>query len=121
MTDFTPAFTGTKYRASGGNTGFMVGEQGPEMFIPDRPGRITPADEVAGMGAPMNVNFTIQAIDAQGIEQVLNSQRGNLIGMIREAANAHGEEFLENVNVQAYQGSAGGGRQYDGTSGLKSK
>jgi hypothetical protein len=121
MTDFTPAFTGTKYRASGGNTGFMVGEQGPEMFIPDRPGRITPADDVARMGAPMNVNFTIQAIDAQGIEQVLNSQRGNLIGMIREAANAHGEEFLENVNVQAYQGSAGGGRQYDGTSGLKSK
>ena len=99
----------------------MVGEQGPEMFIPDRPGRITPADDVARMGAPMNVNFTIQAIDAQGIEQVLNSQRGNLIGMIREAANAHGEEFLENVNVQAYQGSAGGGRQYDGTSGLKSK
>jgi hypothetical protein len=121
MTNYTPAFTGMKYRASGGNTGFMVGEQGPEMFIPDRPGRISPADEVAGMGAPMNVNFTIQAIDAQGIEQVLNSQRGNLIGMIREAANAHGEEFLENVNVQAYQGSAGGGRQYDGTSGRKSK
>ena len=121
MTNYTPAFTGMKYRASGGNTGFMVGEQGPEIFTPDRPGRITPADEVAGMGAPMNVNFTIQAIDAQGIEQVLNSQRGNLIGMIREAANAHGEEFLENVNVQAYQGSAGGGRQYDGTSGLKSK
>ena len=101
MTNFTPAFTGTKYRASGGNTGFMVGEQGPELFIPERPGRITPADEVGEMNAPMNVNFTIQAIDTQGMEQALINQRGNLIGMLREAANAHGETFLESINTQA--------------------
>ena len=103
MTDYTPsAFTGVKYRAAGGNTSFMVGEQGPEIFTPDRPGRITPADEVSAGSAPMNINFSINAIDTQGIEEVLISQRGNLIGMLREAANAHGENFMEKVNVNAY-------------------
>jgi hypothetical protein len=110
MTNFTPtgAFAGTRYRASGGNTAFMVGEQGPELFTPEMPGRISPADESSMGGAPVNVTFTINAIDSQGIEDVLNSQRGNLVGIIREAANAHGESFLENVNVASYQGSAGG-------------
>ena len=101
MTDFkpTPAFTGTKYRASGGETAaFMVGEQGPEMFIPERAGRIAPADETATMNnAPTNVNFSIQAIDSAGVEDLLNNQRGNIISMIREAANSHGEFFLESV------------------------
>lgn len=121
MTNYTPsAFTGMKYRATGGNTSFMVGEQGPEIFTPERPGRITPADETGNMGGTTNVTFTINAIDSQGIEDVLNSQRGNLVGIIREAANAHGESFLENVNVESYQGAAMGGggsfsRQRTGT------
>ena len=101
MTNYTPAFTGMKYRASGGNVGLMVGEQGPEMFIPDRPGRVVPADDVARGGAPVNVNFTIQAIDTQNMEQALLAQRGAMIGMIREAANAHGENFLESINTEA--------------------
>ena len=99
MTNFTPAFTG--YRASGGNTAFMVGEQGPEMFIPERPGKIVPADETAQMGAPVNVNFSINAIDATGVEDLLYAQRGNIIGMIRTAANSHGETFLETVDDTA--------------------
>lgn len=102
MTNYTPAFTGAKYRAGGGNVGLMVGEQGPEMFIPDRPGTIVPADETQGFtGQPMNVNFSIQAIDSAGVEDLLMVQRGNIIGMIREAANSHGELFLENINDQS--------------------
>lgn len=101
MTNFTPAFTGMKYRASGGNTGLMVGEQGPELFIPDRPGRVVPADETARGGQPVNVNFSIQAIDSAGVEDLLRVQRGNIIGMIREAANSHGETFLESVSTQS--------------------
>lgn len=102
MTNFTPAFTGMKYRASGGNVGLMVGEQGPEMFIPDRPGTVVPADDTqAFSGQPVNVNFSIQAVDSAGVEDLLRVQRGNIIGMIREAANSHGELFLENINDQA--------------------
>lgn len=101
--NFRPAFTGMKYRASGGAVaGYMVGEQGPEMFVPDVPGRIVPADETGAAGGVSNVNFTINAVDSTGIEEVLVSQRGNIIGMLREAANAHGQEFLEAVDVSVY-------------------
>lgn len=97
--NFTPAFTGTKYRASGGETtGFMVGEQGPELFVPEKPGRIVPADE-ATQGTPINANINISALDAEGVEAVLVRQRGNIIGMIREAANANGETFLESIST----------------------
>jgi hypothetical protein len=100
--NYTPAFTGMKYRASGGSTaGFMVGEQGPELFVPEKPGRIMPADESTGNSAPVNVNFSISAIDASGVEELLMTQQGNIIGMIRTAANAHGETFLESVDERA--------------------
>lgn len=106
MTNFrpTPSFTGTKYRAAGGNTAFMVGEQGPEMFVPDRPGTIVPADETeVSTQAPLNINFSINAVDGQSVEEMLLGQRGNIIGMIREAANGSGETFLESVNVLSDQ------------------
>jgi hypothetical protein len=104
-TNFKPgsAFTGAKYRASGGETaGFMVGEQGPELFIPDRSGRIAPADETASMGATSNVNFNISAVDAAGVEDVLVRQKGHIIRMIREAANEHGQPFLEDISDGSY-------------------
>jgi hypothetical protein len=104
-TNFKPgsAFTGAKYRASGGETaGFMVGEQGPELFIPDRSGRIAPADETAAMSNISNVNFNISAVDAAGVEDVLVRQKGHIIRMIREAANEHGQPFLESVSDGAY-------------------
>ena len=56
----------------------------------------------------MNVNFTINAVDAAGLEQTIQSQRGNIIGMIREAANDTGEFFLEDVDTQSMGGSGGG-------------
>ena len=92
---------GERHRAVGGyTTGFMVGEQGPELFMPDTPGEIVSADESQSMisGGASNVNFTISAIDASGVEQVLLGQRENIIGMIREAAHGNGEFFLEGVN-----------------------
>lgn len=99
MTNYTPAFTG---RAAGGNTAYMVGEQGPELFVPDRPGVIKPADDTEKMAAQQtSVNFTINTIDSSSMEDMLMKQRGNLIGMIREAANSHGEFFLENVNTNS--------------------
>ena len=102
-TDFRPAFTGAKYRASGGETaGYVVGEQGPELFVPETPGRIVPNDDIA-QGAPVNVTFSVQAIDANSFNDALATQRGNIISMIREAANSSGEGFLETVDTNALQ------------------
>ena len=99
MTDFKPtsAFAGYKHRAGGG---YVVGEQGPELFMPDTPGQIIPSGQ--GTGGQTNVNFSISAVDATGVEDLLMNQRGNIIGMIREAANEHGEMFLEGVQEKSY-------------------
>ena len=110
--NFTPAFGGYRNRAEGGNTAFMVGEQGPELFVPERPGRIVPNDDIAA-GAPTNVNFSINAVDAAGVEDLLVRQRGNIIGMIRDAANSYGEDFVEKVDTSILTPTAGAGaRRY---------
>ena len=98
--DFTPAFSG-RYRATGG-AAYMVGEQGPEVFVPKVPGRIVSNDDMReGGGTPINATFNINTIDASNMEQTLTAQRGNIIGMIREAANQTGESFLESVDTLA--------------------
>ena len=75
--------------------GILVGEQGPEVVTPTQPVDVLP---MTGTGEH-NVNFTINAIDAEGVESVLERQRGNIIGMIRGAANGYGTGFLEEVDT----------------------
>ena len=79
----------------------LVGEQGPEVIQPTTSGyNVIPNDKMGGQN--LNANITINAIDAVGVQEVLTEQRGNIIGMIREAAHEHGEEFIESVNTSAY-------------------
>ena len=93
----TSAFAGYKGRAAGG---YLVGEQGPEVFMPETPGNIIPSgQETSGT---TNVNFSISAVDATGVEELLINQRGNIIAMLREAANEHGQLFLEGVQDKSY-------------------
>ena len=111
---FTPggAFMGAKYRAMGGPTaGYVVGEQGPELFVPQVPGTIMPEGSTPA-AAPSNVNFSITALDASGVEDILVKQRGNIIGMMREAANSYGRDFMEEVDTSIYTQSAGGATRY---------
>ena len=109
--NFRPAFGGYKNRAEGGNAAFMVGEQGPELFVPRTAGNIVPNDDIAAGGAA-NVTFNISAVDAAGVEELLLEQRGNLIGMIREASNSYGQTFLEDVDTTVYTPQAGGVGRY---------
>ena len=86
-------------KASGGRTAFMAGEQGPELVISQNPSIVIPADDTANITTPISVNFSINTIDSQGVEDFLMTNRRNIIGMIRDAANARGEFFLENVDT----------------------
>jgi len=99
MTDYRPtgAFSGYKHRAGGG---YVVGEQGPELFMPDVPGEIIPSGQ--GAGSSINATFNIQALDSTGVAELLEVQKGNIIDMIRDAANDHGEFFLETIDTGAY-------------------
>jgi hypothetical protein len=97
-----------KPRAYGGygNAGMIVGEKGPELFVPSTPGTVVSNDNMT-QAAPINANISINAIDAEGVERVLTDQRGHIIGMLREAANANGQNFLENVDTIKYRRTGG--------------
>jgi lambda family phage tail tape measure protein len=63
-------------RASGGsvtnNTPYMVGERGPELFVPSGSGTIIPNNQMGGMGGTTNVtNNYINAIDTKSFEDRL--------------------------------------------------
>ena len=73
------------------NKPYMVGEGGPETFIPNSAGYIAPT----GMGGKnVNVNFTINAVDTAGFQQLLANERGMIVGMINSAVNQKGESNL---------------------------
>ena len=84
-----------------GNRGFVVGEKGPEVITPETPITVTPANDV-GQAQAVNATINIQALDSQGVQDVLVAQKGNIIKMLRQAANASGKTFMEDVNVNVY-------------------
>jgi hypothetical protein len=101
------AFAGARYRAGGG---YVVGEQGPEFFMPDVPGQIMSAgDSQNAGGSTITANINIQALDSAGVEDVMIGQKGHIISMIRDAANEHGELFMEDINTEVYGKQYGGG------------
>ena len=104
ISNFTPAAAGRKGYANGSD-GVVVGERGPEIITPSMPVDIIPNDQI--QQGTTNVNFTIHAVDAAGLEQTIQSQRGNIIGMIRDAANGFGEPFLEGVDTDTLSGDGG--------------
>jgi len=67
--------------------------------MPDRPGTIVPSDDVSVAGGATNVTFSINTVDATGVEELLEEQQGNIIGMIRQAANSYGQEFMEDIDT----------------------
>ena len=85
-----------------GNTAYVVGEKGPETITPETPVTVRPANDNTNGSSPIDATFNIRALDARGVEEVLVEQRGNIISMLREAANASGQRFLEDVDVNVY-------------------
>ncbi len=106
-TNFTPQGGAAGLRkgyATGGE--ILVGERGPETITPLTGLNVIPADQ--GAKSQINANFTIHAIDAVGVEEVLMGQQGNIINMIRSAANDYGEEFLEDIDTNTYNEDVAG-------------
>jgi lambda family phage tail tape measure protein len=82
--------SGDLFKASGGNvtgdTPYIVGEQGPELFIPNKSGAIAPNNSLAGMGSNKITNININAIDTKSFEdRLLNSP--NAIWAANQYAN----------------------------------
>lgn len=71
---------------------YLVGERGPEMFVPDSAGRVIPSDVLAAPAAPPVVNVrNINAFDDNHIADYLRSSSGDIVilnSMIRNKTRA---------------------------------
>jgi tape measure domain-containing protein len=76
---------GIPQRANGGsvsrNSPYIVGERGPELFVPGRSGTIVPNDKMGGDNVSVVVN-----VDAKGTSVQGNDQQGNQLGRAISAA-----------------------------------
>jgi len=72
----------------------IVGERGAELFVPDTAGTIIPNNEIKGMGGTTNINFTINTVDARGVDELLTNRRSTIINVINDALNRQGKEAL---------------------------
>lgn len=66
-----------------GNTPYIVGENGPELFVPGTTGSIVRNDQMGG--TPVIVNFQITANDTTGFDQLLASRKGIIQQIISDA------------------------------------
>jgi hypothetical protein len=77
------------------NRPIVVGEQGPELFIPNQTGQITQsARGTGGMGGATTVNFNISATDVKGVKELLLDNRATIVNAVNSALNEKGKEAL---------------------------
>ncbi len=88
---------GLKLFASGGSVRkgqpTIVGERGPEVFVPNSTGQIQQNARGTG-GGNVNVNFNIEAIDSNSFNDVLVENRGIITSIINNALNEKGRREL---------------------------
>ena len=71
----------------------MVGERGPELFVPNQTGQITQNARGTG-GGSVNVNFSITTLDATGFSEMLAQNRGTITSIINNAMNEKGSRGI---------------------------
>ena len=76
-----------------GGQPYIVGENGPEMFVPNTTGSITRNSDLGGGGA-VTVNFSIVANDTDGFDELLNSRRGVITQIISDAMLERGSRSM---------------------------
>jgi len=85
------------HKASGGavrkGQPYIVGERGPEVFVPNSSGQIQQNARGTG-GGSVNVNFNIEAIDSSSFSNVLVENRGIITSIINNALNEKGRREL---------------------------
>jgi phage-related minor tail protein len=93
------------FRADGGpvtaGQPYIVGEQGPEWFIPNGAGTIlpngkSPATPSASDGStsapqgPININFSVNAMDARSFQSAMVQNKAVVVGIVNQALNMRG-------------------------------
>ena len=78
--------------ASAGRKPILVGERGPEIFMPGQAGNVVPNDQLNSGQDGLTVNFTLNAIDTQTGVQFLLENKRTITGVIQEAYQRRGAQ-----------------------------
>ena len=93
---FLAGFLADGGRAQAGKP-FVVGEEGPELFVPKTTGTVISNKDATSTGpgisggGPVTVNFNIVANDTRGFDELLLSRRATIQGIINGALNQRGK------------------------------
>ena len=63
----------------------LVGEHGPEMFVPQGFGQIVPNHALAGAGGTLNITFQVNALDPRTAASVIVENRRTIEGVVEAA------------------------------------
>ena len=96
---------GIPFFANGGRTPanqpIIVGERGPELFVPGTAGEVIPNNELGvgsgmsgGGGDEINVTFNINTIDATDFDTLLTTRQDLIIGLINRGLAERGRRSL---------------------------
>ena len=74
---------------------YVVGERGPELFVPNQSGTVLPNESLAGaaMGGEVIVNLNINTVDAASFDELLISRKNLIVGTIQQAFRQQGRRF----------------------------
>ena len=74
-----------------GGRPYVVGEAGPEMFVPGSSGTVVPNNR---MGGAVTVNFNIQAIDTSDFDDLLLTRQDMIVSLINRAMKERGKRSI---------------------------
>lgn len=93
-------FTRIPGRANGGtvsgNSPYIVGENGAELFIPNRTGSIVPNGTNIGGDTIVNVSYSpqVNALDPRTAATVIAQNASTIVGVVRQAFNRSGQSVV---------------------------
>ena len=69
---------------------YLVGERGPELFMPNSSGNIVSNDKLknqtnTGLGSSTTINYNISAIDSRSVAQFFAENRMTMLGTVEQA------------------------------------
>ena len=85
----TPTPEATGGPVLGGNP-YIVGERGPELFVPHGNGTIVPNNQLGGAGTNVNVTFDITSWDSRDTLQAISQQAPAIVGIIEQSFRKRG-------------------------------
>lgn len=73
----------------------IVGERGPELFVPSTSGTIVPNEAISGGGGePLQVVFNINSVSTKDGVEFLLENKPTIVNMIQQASNSRGKRGI---------------------------